>query len=270
MACLVVALVFAVEVVGPVLVEVAVGVQGAEFEDGFGGLDAPAGAGDAHPVFDQVAAGAFDDAGGDGPPGGQGGGVVQPGGVGLQVGRGPGRHLAFGGAELAGGGAQGGGDLPGAAVQDGPEAVPDPGSRLGAGFGIEAPGGVPEVLGDVDDVDGDGDGDAAGGGLGADPPDLVLVPVGQRDPGPLTVRVAAVGPGKGGGRHLGGAGGDAGGQPLARGPGSRRAGAGVQDVVRGAGDGGQVEDRGDLGHPLAGADLAAGQPPVLLRGGLAG
>jgi len=138
----VVALVLAVEVVGPVFVEVAVGVQGAEFEDGFGGLDAPAGAGDGHPVFDQVAAGAFDDASGDGPPGGQGPGVVQTGDVGLQVGRGPGRGLASGGAELAGGGglAQGGGDLPGAAVQDGREAVPDPGARLGAGFGVEAPG----------------------------------------------------------------------------------------------------------------------------------
>src|ERR1700683_1258601 len=81
----VVALVFAVAVVGPVVVEVAVGVEGAEFEDGFGGLGAPAGAGDGHAVFDQVAAGAFDDAGGDGPAVREGGGVVQPGGFGFQV-----------------------------------------------------------------------------------------------------------------------------------------------------------------------------------------
>ena len=67
-AGLVVALVFAVEVVGPVFVEVAVGVQGAEFEDGFGGLHAPAGAGAVHAVFYQVAAGAFGDAGGMGHP----------------------------------------------------------------------------------------------------------------------------------------------------------------------------------------------------------
>jgi hypothetical protein len=37
--------------------------------DGLGALRAPAGAGDAHPVLDQVAAGALDDAGGDRPAG---------------------------------------------------------------------------------------------------------------------------------------------------------------------------------------------------------
>jgi hypothetical protein len=51
----VVAFVFALEVIG---VEVAVGPEGAELQDGFGDLDAPAGAGDVHAVFDQVAAGA--------------------------------------------------------------------------------------------------------------------------------------------------------------------------------------------------------------------
>ena len=122
----------------------------------------------------------------------------------------------------------------------------------------------------MDDVDQDGDGDAAGGGLGADPPDLVLVPVGQRDPGPLAARVAAVGLGESRGHDIGGVRGDAGGQPLARGLRARRAGAGGQDRGRGARDRGDVGDRGDLGHPLAGADLAAGQPPVLLRDGLAG
>src|ERR1700734_384646 len=81
----VVALVFAVAVVGPVVVEVAVGVEGAEFEDGFGGAEAPAGAGDVHAVFDQVAAGAFDDAGGDGPAVGQRGRILQPGGFGFEV-----------------------------------------------------------------------------------------------------------------------------------------------------------------------------------------
>jgi hypothetical protein len=39
----VVALVFALEVVGPVGVEVTAGVQGAELGDGFGGVGAPAG-----------------------------------------------------------------------------------------------------------------------------------------------------------------------------------------------------------------------------------
>src|SRR6266702_2836437 len=42
------------QVVGPVVVEVAVGADGAEFEDGFCSGQAPAGAGDVHAVFDQV------------------------------------------------------------------------------------------------------------------------------------------------------------------------------------------------------------------------
>src|SRR3984885_8457987 len=173
----VVALVFAVAVVGPVVVEVAVGVEGAEFEDGFGGGDSPAGAGDVHAVFDQVAAGAFDDAGGDGPAVGQGGGVVQPGGLGFQVAGGLFGGGAFGLGQGGGVGAQGGGG----AVQDGGGAVADPGAGAGAGFGEEGPGGVPEVFQDVDEVADDGEGDAAGGGLGLELPDLVFVPVGQRD-----------------------------------------------------------------------------------------
>src|ERR1700722_16153055 len=109
----VVALGFAGAGVGPVGVVVAVGVQGAEFEDGFGGGDSPAGAGDVHAVFDQVAAGAFDDAAGDGPAVGQGGGVVQPGGLGFQVAGGLVRGLALSGRDAGGGGAEGGGDVGG-------------------------------------------------------------------------------------------------------------------------------------------------------------
>jgi hypothetical protein len=41
---------------GPVVVEVAVGDQGAELEDGFGAVKAPAGAGDVEAVGDEVAA----------------------------------------------------------------------------------------------------------------------------------------------------------------------------------------------------------------------
>jgi len=51
------ALVFLGEMELPVAVEVAVGDQGAEFEDGLGALQAPAGAGDVEPVADQVAGG---------------------------------------------------------------------------------------------------------------------------------------------------------------------------------------------------------------------
>jgi hypothetical protein len=50
-----------------VLVEVAVGDDGAQGEDGFGALESPSGSGDVEPVADQVAAYSFDDAGGDGP-----------------------------------------------------------------------------------------------------------------------------------------------------------------------------------------------------------
>jgi hypothetical protein len=45
------ALVFAVEVELPVLVEVAVGDNGAEVQDGFGAGQAPAGAGDVEAVL---------------------------------------------------------------------------------------------------------------------------------------------------------------------------------------------------------------------------
>jgi hypothetical protein len=59
-----------VQVEAPVDVEVAVADEGAKAQDGFGSGQAPAGAGDVHPVFDQVAAGCLDDSGGDWPAGG--------------------------------------------------------------------------------------------------------------------------------------------------------------------------------------------------------
>src|SRR6202161_2442623 len=89
----VVAVVFEGDVPGPVGGQVAVGADGAEPEDGLGAGQAPAGAGDAHPVLDEVPAGSFDDAGGDGPAFGEGAGVVQVGFLGLQVGQGPGDDL---------------------------------------------------------------------------------------------------------------------------------------------------------------------------------
>jgi len=79
--------VFLCEVVFPVGVEVAVAADGSELEDGLGAGEAPACAGDVEAVFDEVAAGAFDDAGGDRPAVGQGGGVVEVGGFLGQVGR---------------------------------------------------------------------------------------------------------------------------------------------------------------------------------------
>src|SRR6266571_6884082 len=102
-AVVVVALSFALEVVGPVGVEVAAGDEGPDLEDGFGAVDGPPGAGDVHAVFDQVAAGAFDDAGGDRPAGGEGFGVVQPGGFGFEVSGGFFCGGAFGGRGCRGG-----------------------------------------------------------------------------------------------------------------------------------------------------------------------
>src|SRR5580692_6868404 len=105
----VVALVFLLDVPVPVGVEVAAGVDGAQPEDGLGSVQAPAGAGDAHPVLDEVAAGAFDDAGGDRPAGRQRGGVVHPGLLVLQVGQGFADDL---GVLAAGPGRVPGGELP--------------------------------------------------------------------------------------------------------------------------------------------------------------
>src|SRR6185437_11665963 len=58
---------------------------------------------------------------------------------------------------------------------------------------VEAPGRLPQVLDDVDEVDHDRDRDAPLRGLGGDPVQLAGVPVGQRDPGPQVAGVAAAG-----------------------------------------------------------------------------
>lgn len=71
------ALVFAVEVIGPVPVEVAVADDGSEPEDGFGSGQSPPGSGDLQAVADQVPGRSLDRAGGDGPALLQGVVVVQ-------------------------------------------------------------------------------------------------------------------------------------------------------------------------------------------------
>src|SRR6201989_1089270 len=84
----VVALVFPGDVPGPVGAGVAAGGDGAEPEDGVASFRAQAGAGDAHPVLHQVAAGALDDAGGDRPAVRQGPRVVHKGLLVLEGGQG--------------------------------------------------------------------------------------------------------------------------------------------------------------------------------------
>src|SRR5260370_28948212 len=81
-------MVYLLDVPGRVGVQVAVGADGAQPQDGLGSFRAPAGAGDAHPVLDEVAAGAVDDAGGDRPAFGQGARVVQVRLLVVQVGQG--------------------------------------------------------------------------------------------------------------------------------------------------------------------------------------
>src|ERR1700689_1245189 len=147
----VVAVVFEGDVPGPVGGQVAVGADGAEPEHGLGAGQAPAGTGDAHPVLDEVPAGSFDDAGGDGPALVEGAGVVQVGFLGLQVGQGPGDDLvvlAAGPGRLRGGEVlDPGDDLGGPAVQDVPALGGDPvlGGRV-AGW-AEAPGRLTASIG---------------------------------------------------------------------------------------------------------------------------
>ena len=142
------AFVFAAQVVEPVLVEVAVGEDGAEFEDGLGAIQSPPGPCDGHAVRDKMPAGALDDAGGDGPALGQGGGAVQVGCLGGQV-----VSAGFGAVALfalvaVGGGtaADPGGDGGGLAFQDAGGAVGDPGLGVGVAGLEERPGCFPEVL----------------------------------------------------------------------------------------------------------------------------
>src|SRR5580658_7967544 len=193
----VVAVVFVGGVAGPVGGQVAVGADGAEPEHGLGAGQAPAGAGDAHPVLDEVPAGSFDDSGGDGPAFGEGAGVVQVGFLGLQVGQGPGDDLvvlAAGARRVRGGEVlDPGDDLGGPAVQDVQALGGDPvlGGRVARR--AEAPGCFPQVFQHVDEIDQDRDGDAAGGGLAADHVDLVPVSVHQRDPGPVMAGITAFG-----------------------------------------------------------------------------
>ena len=94
------------------------------------------------------------------------------------------------------------------AVQDVQALGGDPVFGGGVAGGVEAPGGLPQVLDDVDEVDQDRDLTSRRGGLGGDHVDLVVVAVHQRDPGPGVAGVAALGLVEQGGDGLGAADGD--------------------------------------------------------------
>src|SRR6266705_1429141 len=121
--------VFFAQVVAPVLVQVAVA-------DGLGSLESPAGAGDVHAVFDQPSCRSLDDAGGDRPSGGEGGGVVQVFLLGGEVVRAGVGAFAFGWGVPEGGGAaadagRGGGGL---ALEDLSGLFSDPGLGVRVAF----------------------------------------------------------------------------------------------------------------------------------------
>src|SRR6266568_906399 len=136
------------QVVGPVVVEVAVGADGAEFEDGFCSGQAPAGAGDVHAVFDQVTAGALDHPGGDRPAAGERGGVVQVGLLGGEVARAGVSAVAFVPLVSVGGGAAAypGGDLGSLALQHLLSLGGNPGLGVGVTGLEERPGRFPQVF----------------------------------------------------------------------------------------------------------------------------
>src|SRR6266851_1750206 len=243
------AFVFSAEVVAPVGVEVAAGGEGTELEDGLGSFQAPSRACYVHSVLYDVAACSFDDSGGDRPALGEGRRVAQ---VVLLVFQVAGAFVGAGAllrGVAAGGGAapDPGGGLAGLAVQDLAGLACNPFLSGGLAFVEEGPGGLPEVLKYVDEVDDDRDGDAAARGLGGHGLDLGVVAV--RDDG-------------------GDVAGDRGRQPLAlclrlpRLPlafwlrGLRLLLSPVlrgraDDVLRRARDGDRVVDAGQLGHPLA-------------------
>jgi len=142
------AFVLAAEVVAPVAVEVAAGDKGAELEDRLGAFQAPSRAGYVHSVFDDVAAGAFDDPGGDRPALGERGGVVQVAVLVVQVAGALVGAGTLGAAVAVGGGAAAdpGGGLARFPVQDLAGLGGDP--FLGGGLALveEGPGGLPVII----------------------------------------------------------------------------------------------------------------------------
>ncbi len=163
-----------------------------------------------------------------------------------------------------------GGDLDGAALQDGQCPLAYPRLGVGVAFGEEAPGRAPHVFQDVDQVDDDGDVDPSGAGFGLDAVDLVVVAVDQCDPVAPMVRVASFGFVEDAGDDLGGVVDHAGGQPLVLGFRCRRRGvlaAFAGEHVGGlAGHGLQVVDGADLSHYAARAIMRPGSRKALSQG----
>ena len=258
-------LVLAGEVEAPVAVEVPVGGEGAEFEDGLGALEPPAGTADVQAVADQVPTRSLDDPGGDRPAGRQRGVIAEEGLFGGQV-----ADAGVDAATLIAG--QPGTDgllvdrsdgLGGTPRQDADRVGGDP--RLGGrvAVGVQAPGGPPQVLQDVDEVHQDVDAHAAAGRFGADLLELVAGAVDQHHPGAPVGRVALLRLVEDRLDDLLAVGGDRAGQPLrlrgGTGPAQALAawalggsGGDGDDIVGAAGGRLGVVDHPQGGHPLAG------------------
>jgi hypothetical protein len=269
----------------PVGVEVAVAPQRAQLEDGLGALEAPAGAGDVEPVADQVPAGPLDHAGGDRPAAAERGVVAEELPLGGQVADAGidtasllGRQPGVGGLLVERG--DDGVDLAG---QDAHGVGGDPWLGGRVSVLVEAPGRLPQILKDVDEVDQDVDRHAAAPGFGADLIELVAGAVNQHDPGAAVGRVTLFGLVEHLGDDLLAGGGDRAGQPLGGGdralaarPTTTTIGGGGdgdgrrEDIVGPAGCGGGVVDGAQGRHPLAALLLPAGQPGPVAVGTLSG
>ncbi len=135
----------------------------------------------------------------------------------------------------------------------------------GVGFAVQAPGGLPQVLHDMNEVADDNDGEVAGGCFGVDPVDLMDVAVHQRHPDAGVMGVAAFGFVEDPGDHRCGVLHDAGHQPLVGGGGPVLGGlpldlAGGEDVAGSARHRGRVVDRTEFGEAFAVPLLAFAQP----------
>ena len=266
----------------PVIVEVAAGAERAQAEHGLGAADGPARAGDVHAVADEVAAGAFDDAGGDGQAVGEVLVVAEVGCVGEEV-VGTvvdgdavlGGEFAQGGAAAHAGGnprgataAHAGGNPRGATAEDLEEPFVDPAFGLGGALGVKRPCRLPHVVEHVDDVDDHRELDALALGVREQAVELAEVAVDDRGPAFLVLRVPALRLGEQVGDHVVGVLLDAGPDALVLGAGARdRLGVAAQlrDEILGASD--ERFDRvhrRDLRHALAAALLALRQPPLQL------
>src|ERR1700674_3685662 len=180
---------------GPVVVQVPAGPERAQAEDGFGSPHAPAGSRDVQAVDDEVAAGALNDARGDGQPVAKVAVVMEHAPLCDEVVRAVIDALSLLGGKPALGGATADAarHLARPSLQDREGPLRDPLLGLLVALGEEAPGRVPYVLEHVEEID-DERADLrlpATLHLGANAGDLLWVAVHEHHPAAPALRVAA-------------------------------------------------------------------------------